>query len=223
MSAIATKKYTHDKKKRLADKISKLKKKSDLVKIFEFIYEENQDVTENNNGVFMCFHNLSDETYMKIENYLNKEVKKRELINTFETLDNDDKKELISQSESNTQEDLYTNIEKNSNSSKFKLSNKEKIIVKRIQYDNTLSNEMKENNNTFTESDRFSENMKQESPNKKIETKEELIQPKTPVEIPIEVKKEETTVVKKLPKKTAKKATKNDNEKSKATVAKKTK
>lgn len=123
-----TSKFSHDKKKKLADRISKIKKKSDLEKIFEIVYEENKQVTENNNGIFMYFHNLSNETYMKLEAFLDKNSKKKDnkMSEEHDTLS---EKEFVSY----VQEDGFNNDQK------MKLSNKEKIIVKRILYDDTLA------------------------------------------------------------------------------------
>ena len=46
--------YSYEKKKRLAKKISSLKRKQDMVKILEIIYEDNQNITENQ-MVYLCF------------------------------------------------------------------------------------------------------------------------------------------------------------------------
>ena len=62
--------YSYDKKKRLAKKISTLKRKKDMVKILEIISEDNTNITENQNGLFMFFHKLNDATYHKIDLYL---------------------------------------------------------------------------------------------------------------------------------------------------------
>ena len=69
--------YPYDKKKRLAKKISTLKKKEDMVKILEIIYEDNKNITENQNGLFMFFHKLNDSTYHKIDLYLRMNTKKK--------------------------------------------------------------------------------------------------------------------------------------------------
>jgi len=64
-------KYDYDKKMDIVKKISKIKKKEYLIHIFKIITQDNKDYTENNNGIFIFFHNLSDETYDKIETYIN--------------------------------------------------------------------------------------------------------------------------------------------------------
>ena len=64
--------YTHKQKVKLVDKIQNLKRKKDLVKVYEIIQEDDINVTENSNGVFMYFHALKPETYIKIEEYIKK-------------------------------------------------------------------------------------------------------------------------------------------------------
>ena len=41
-----------------------------LINIFKIITKDNKDYTENTNGVFIFFHNLNDDTYEKLENYV---------------------------------------------------------------------------------------------------------------------------------------------------------
>lgn len=132
--------YTHDRKKKLAERISKIKKKEMLVKIFEIIYADNKDITENTNGLFMFFHKLKDSTYEKLEDYLRKcEPKRKRKLNTdgssTET-DSVEQKEFVpyTQDEFPGQEGM---------SPKLKFSNKEKNLIKRKRYDRTLSNETK--------------------------------------------------------------------------------
>ncbi len=136
--------YTHDKKKKLADKISKIKKKEVLVRIFEIIYSDNKDITENNNGLFMFFHKLKDSTYEKLDSFLrevnnnNKKSASKTTSTTTTTssseTDSADKKEFIP----------YTRDEfpaQDGMSPKLKFSNKEKNLIKRKRYDKTISNE----------------------------------------------------------------------------------
>lgn len=128
--------YTHDKKKKLAEKISKIKKKEVLVKIFEIIYADNKNITENNNGLFMFFHKLQDSTYEKLENYI-KELNNKRQLNKSTTLtesDSTEKKEFIpySKDEFPAQDGMGP---------KLKFSNKEKNLIKRKRYDKYISNE----------------------------------------------------------------------------------
>ena len=64
-------KYDYTKKLQLVKKINKIKKKDYLLNIFKIILKDNKDFSENNNGVFIFFHNLTDETYEKLEMYVN--------------------------------------------------------------------------------------------------------------------------------------------------------
>lgn len=123
--------YSYEKKKKLADRISKLKRKQDMVNILEIIYQDNKDITENQNGLFMFFHNLDNSTYYKIENYLKTLVKKK--------------------SEDTTSDKEYTSYEKSefpdqeTLSPKLKYSNKEKNIIKRQRYEDKLNSESDKN------------------------------------------------------------------------------
>jgi hypothetical protein len=51
-------KYTNNMKDKLAKKISNIRNPKILAKIFDIVYEENQDITFNNNGVFIIFNKL---------------------------------------------------------------------------------------------------------------------------------------------------------------------
>lgn len=64
-------KYDYDKKMEIVKKINKIKKKEYLIHIFKIITQDNKDYTENNNGIFIFFHNLTDDIYDKIEIYIN--------------------------------------------------------------------------------------------------------------------------------------------------------
>ncbi|QKF93762.1 bromodomain extra-terminal - transcription regulation [Fadolivirus algeromassiliense] len=133
--------YSHEKKKRLAEKISKLKKKEDMVKIMEIIYENNKNITENQNGVFMLFHKLDDATYHKIDLYLRSIVKKRSPDDNTTTSDTkSDKKEFTSYSKNDFPDQEKLNP-------KLKYSNRERNMIKRQRYDNHIANENNLNDN----------------------------------------------------------------------------
>jgi len=119
--------YSYDKKKRLADKIAKLKKKEDMIHILEIIYENNKNITENQNGLFLLFDKLDDNTYLKIENYLKGVSKKT-------TSDGPEKKEYKSYFSDDFSEQSSLNP-------KLKYSNKEKNLIKRNRYDNYIASE----------------------------------------------------------------------------------
>jgi hypothetical protein len=68
---IINKNYDHVKKLELVRKIKKIKKQEYLKNIFKIIRLHSDNYNINNNGVFVFFHNLSDEAYEQIENYVN--------------------------------------------------------------------------------------------------------------------------------------------------------
>lgn len=125
--------YPYEKKKRLANKISKIKNQDVMIKLFEIISEDNNQFSENNNGIFMLFHKLNDNTYYKIESYLKKLSRNKILSST------------TSEEHSSTKpfapyiEDEFP--EEHNLSPKYKYSNKEKNIIKRQRYDKAISTE----------------------------------------------------------------------------------
>lgn len=97
-----------------------------MVHILEIIYEHNKNITENQNGLFLLFDKLDDNTYMKIENYLKSTTNK-------DTADSQEKKEYKS---------YYSDdFSDNNLNPKLKYSNKEKNIIKRNRYDNFIASE----------------------------------------------------------------------------------
>jgi len=120
-------KYNHAKKIELVKKINKIKKKEYLLNIFKIILLHSKDYTENNNGVFVFFHNLSDEVYEKIETYVNHIYKLHKKSTNILNIYNSELSEtyLIN---SDTIE-----IENDKN-----LSNKERLIMRRKKYEKYL-------------------------------------------------------------------------------------
>jgi len=123
--------FTYEKKKKLADKISKLKKKEDLVKIFEIIYEDNKNYTETQSGLLMLFNSLSDTTYHKLDLYLRSITKKKTDTATSENLSEQEYKSYV-KNEFPDQEHFNP---------KLKYSNREKNIIKRQRYDKLIESE----------------------------------------------------------------------------------
>ena len=116
----------------LVKKINKIKKKEYILNIFKIIHSQSKDYTENNNGVFIFFHNLEDEVYEKIENYVNliyKLHKKTEIINIF-TSD-------LSDTNLNISDTIEIENDKN-------LSNKENMIMRRKKYEEYLNQNQEE-------------------------------------------------------------------------------
>jgi hypothetical protein len=131
--------YSYEKRKRLADKISKIKRKEHLVKVLEIIYQDNKDISENDNGLFLFFHKLNNGTYHKIDLFLRSISKKKTSDeNISETTS--DKKEFSSyiKNEFPDQEKLDP---------KLKYSNKEKNLIKRQRYTEHLNSETNSDQN----------------------------------------------------------------------------
>jgi len=126
--------YTYEQKEKLARRINKIKNKQKLIDILKIIQKDPSydGMTENNNGIFMLFHKLTNDTYYKIEKYLKK---------NFNTTSDDP----FTDSQSINM-DSYTNDFDLDNQSKFKYSNKEKCIIKRKLYNNAL-NDLVNNDN----------------------------------------------------------------------------
>lgn len=122
---MSTKIYTFDKKQKLADQISKLKHKKEFVKIYDIICEDNKNFTENQNGIFMFFHKLNNQTYHKIDQFLKN--KKNNSPKQY-------KKEYVPYVS-----DEFPDQEKLN--SKLKYSNKEKNLIKRQRYDESVNSE----------------------------------------------------------------------------------
>jgi hypothetical protein len=116
--------FDYHRKIELTKKINKITKKIHLVNIFKIIEEHNAEFTENDNGVFVLFHNLPNDAYVKIENYVNT------------VYHNHQQKKLNNELTTNTIEN-YTLSDDNNNND---LSNKEKIILKRKKYEEFINN-----------------------------------------------------------------------------------
>lgn len=137
--------YSHKKKEKLANRISKIKRKKELVKIFEIIRNENDTVTENNNGLFMYFHNLKYDTYIKIEKYLAL-LDKQILHYSDNTIISEDSQNNNCTNTDTAQKEYkpYTTDDFPSQrefSPKLKYSNKEKNLIKRQRYDDNINSE----------------------------------------------------------------------------------
>ena len=121
-------KYDYSKKTILVKKINKIKKKEYLINIFKIIIKDNKDFSENNNGIFIFFHNLTDETYEKLELYVNYIYKLHFKNNNSELSDTIKNSDIISTLE-NKKEILLSN----------NLSNKEKSLLRRKKYEEYIT------------------------------------------------------------------------------------
>ncbi len=152
--------YTYQQKKILADKLGRIKSKTILTNVFKIIHQDTQQFTENDNGVFVIFNNLSNETYYKIDCYLNSMKKNRNVIN-----DSDSEQNIVLSDSANSNKSRKlseTQLDENYES-KLKYSNKEKSIIKRQIYE-SLSTESINSNVVYTPYEHSSD-----SPDKKIQ------------------------------------------------------
>jgi hypothetical protein len=67
---IKNSKYDYEFKIDLKNRIEKIKNKECLSEIFTIINKDQKGYMENRYGIFMYIHELSDETYNKLEIYL---------------------------------------------------------------------------------------------------------------------------------------------------------
>lgn len=111
--------YTQEDKEKLLRKISKVNDKQVYFQIFKYITKEQKDYSKNKNGVYILFSNLSDNTYTKISNLVDKELSANSTITTtidFNTEDSDD---------------INTESININNDYKLKYSHEEKVLNKR--------------------------------------------------------------------------------------------
>jgi hypothetical protein len=131
------KEYSIEDKKKILRKIEGIKNKNNIEKIKSIIMNENPElsVTKKSNGVLMFFHNLNQSTYKKLDIFFDKlDIEK---INTISATFSDNNK-------SNSESDLY-------DSPKIKLSNAEKKILKKKEYQTQI--EQKNNNDIYVSDD----------------------------------------------------------------------
>lgn len=127
---VIKKKYDYTKKMELVKKIQKIKKSEYLINIFKIIKMESKNYNVNNNGIFVMFHDLSDEVYENIENYVNSIYKlHKKSLNIINIYDSEYSENQLIQSILSDKIELDN--EKN-------LSNKEKVIMKRKKYEKYL-------------------------------------------------------------------------------------
>lgn len=128
-----TKKYRIDKKEKLVSKINKLTKKEDFIKIYNIIQEKEQKpIKEIGDSTMMFFHDLKYETYEAIDKYLKDTSKTRKNQNLDQSAGENTEYLPYSQDEFPNQKSM---------SPKLKYSNRERNLIKRKRYDQTLMEE----------------------------------------------------------------------------------
>lgn len=124
-------KYTYIKKKRIAEKIGKIKNKKDLVKIYEIIKNDkssSNQISKNNNGMFVCFEKLSDDTYKLLDEFIN------DVLTENSENHSSERKKYTPYNNDDSMSDKGV-------SAKLKYSNKERNLIKRKHYQDNLSSE----------------------------------------------------------------------------------
>jgi hypothetical protein len=125
--SVILKKFDYNKKMELVKRIEKIKKSDYLINIFKIIKTHSKNYNVNNNGIFVFFHDLTDEAYECIEKYVNSIYKlhKKSQSNKINIYDSEFSDSQIIQSI------LSDTIELNNEK---ELSNKEKVIKRRKNY-----------------------------------------------------------------------------------------
>jgi hypothetical protein len=123
-----SKSFSYSKKKKLANTISKLKTKEDMINIMNIISADSVNITENQNGLFLIFDNLSDGTYHKIEEYL-MSLKGVQVTSSDYISDSSSEKKSYAS---------YCN-EDAMNTQNIKYTSKERNIIKRQRYENSVN------------------------------------------------------------------------------------
>jgi hypothetical protein len=120
--------YKIDDIKKILSKIENLKEKGYFEKVKEIIYKENPNIetTKKSSGTLMFFHNLTQNTYKKLDMFFTKLENHK--INTITS--------TISESNEKTLSDIPDN---NLSEPKIKLSNAEKKIIKKKEYHKQIS------------------------------------------------------------------------------------
>lgn len=132
--------YSYEDMVKLRNEIHKIKNKDVLIGIKNIIIDNNpsHSITKNENGLYLCFHNLVPQTYSKINSYI-KSFNKNYKLNSNKS-DND-----IITTDVNNSPTFETR-------SKLKYSNKEKSLIKRKIYDNELKNQNNQSEDNDSES-----------------------------------------------------------------------
>ncbi len=124
--------YDHNDKLKLVTRINKIKKKKYLFQILNLIKVDNDVYNINSNGLFIFFHNLTNSTYAKIEKYVN-HIYNKHTQTKISVATNEYTQSGRIISDYDFMDDLNSNIYAS-------LSNKEKMILRKKNYDDHLNN-----------------------------------------------------------------------------------
>jgi hypothetical protein len=119
--------YSFEFKKKLKERIEKLTSRQDVEKIKQIIFNNNpnKSYTQNSSGLLLFFHNLTDDTYKKLDMYLKK-------------IDNNSVKKITTLTDE--EESVHTSIP-DSFQNNIRLSSLEKNIIKKKDYYEKLKQE----------------------------------------------------------------------------------
>ncbi len=134
--------FSFDKKKKLAAKISNMTNKDHLKKIKDIIFAENPDIIarKSDRGYLMYFQNYSNNTYYKIEKFINRiDLEKIEKHTKTITKNSD---QLVLSSEDHSTDYILSK-------SRLRYSNHEKRLIKRRQYEKLINENLTDINNNL--------------------------------------------------------------------------
>lgn len=136
--------FTIDDKKKILNRINKLKSRTDHNEIKNIISKNNVETNSmtNTNGIFYQFNNLSTKTYTELLSFLDKLDKIQLKKLQDEILESSDAISDDTTQAGNTDKDKEKNISK-----KLRYTNTESNIINRIKYEN----ELKKNENMTEE------------------------------------------------------------------------
>jgi len=131
--------YSYDDMEKLSQKIKKIKKKKILEKIKDIIIDNNPNIniTENSYGIYLCFNELTNDTFIKLDKYIKKYLSEENVTKTISENNN-----IINSINNNYSKNDYF-FEDNS---RLKFSNKEKNLLKKRLYDKALQDNSELNN-----------------------------------------------------------------------------
>ncbi len=131
--------YTTREKKKLAEKIERIKDEKNIKKITEIIFTNNPNikVSKNSAGILLKFNELENKTYHLLDKYIVKiqQQKISDFVANTETTSNNKCSHDI---------DIYTH--------RYKLSNKEKNIIRKKRYEEELTDDIIYNSDSDIES-----------------------------------------------------------------------
>jgi len=131
--------YSYDDMEKLSQKIKKIKKKKILETIRDIIIDNNPNIniTENSYGIYLCFNELTNDTFIKLDKYIKKYLSEENVTKTISENNN-----IINSINNNYSKNDYF-FEDNS---RLKFSNKEKNLLKKRLYDKALQDNSELNN-----------------------------------------------------------------------------